>query len=193
MNRLELKFEISNLNEGEIIRDLKLTKEFQDRDITSIYYDTNSFKYYNDSEEGLTPRKKVRVRYYNNLLNSKNLEIKYTLPTYRNKITFNNIKENLIGEYLKEINISEDIKPKILVSYTRKYFKNRKGRFNIDYNIFCQGLNDKKILKVNFKSKKILEFKTLNINEKFKFLSKFPLKENRSSKYCEAIQNLYKI
>ena len=68
MNRLELKFDI-DINEN-LISNLKLTKEFNDRNITSIYYDTDLFKYYNDSEEGLTPRK-VRLRFYNENENKK--------------------------------------------------------------------------------------------------------------------------
>ena len=193
MNRLELKFEISDINEKNLISNLKLTKEFNDRNITSIYYDTDLFKYYNDSEEGLTPRKKVRLRFYNENENKKNLEIKFTLANYRKKITFNNVSEPKIGEYLKKINIDDNIKPKLIINYTRKYFKNRQGRFNIDYNIFCQKFKDSKSFPFNFKSKKILEFKTTKIDEKFNFLSNFSLKENRSSKYCEAIAHLYKI
>ena len=140
MNRLELKFEISDINEKNLISNLKLTKEFNDRNITSIYYDTDLFKYYHDSEEGLTPRKKVRLRFYNENKNKKNLEIKFTLANYRKKITFNNVSELEIGEYLKNINIDDNIKPKLIINYTRKYFKNRQGRFNIDYNIFSKNL-----------------------------------------------------
>ena len=115
MNRLELKFEISDINEKNLISNLKLTKEFNDRNITSIYYDTDLFKYYNDSEEGLTPRKKVRLRFYNENENKKNLEIKFTLANYRKKITFNNVSEPKIGEYLKKINIDDKkIKDEIL-------------------------------------------------------------------------------
>lgn len=193
MNRLELKFEISDINEKNLVNDLKLVKEFNDRNITSIYYDTDSFKYYYDSEEGLTPRKKVRLRFYNENENEKNLEIKFTLANHRKKITFNKVKELEVVEYLKNINIDDIIKPKLIINYTRKYFKNRQGRFNIDYNISCKRFRDSKSFPFNFKSKKILEFKTTRIEEKFNFLSNFSLKENRSSKYCEAIAHLYKI
>ena len=59
-------------NNGELL--------FKERNINSIYYDNNNFKMYFDSIEGTVPRKKIRVRNYNDKLkfNTKenNLELK---------------------------------------------------------------------------------------------------------------------
>ena len=41
-------------------------EQFSSRKITSIYFDNKNFQSYIDSVEGCVPRKKIRVRYYNN-------------------------------------------------------------------------------------------------------------------------------
>ena len=41
------------------------------RVINSCYFDTDSQRLFYESEEGVTPRKKIRVRWYNNELNFK--------------------------------------------------------------------------------------------------------------------------
>ena len=43
-------------------------KIYKDRSIFSCYLDNNHFKMYNDSIEGIVPRKKLRLRSYNELL-----------------------------------------------------------------------------------------------------------------------------
>ena len=35
------------------------------REINSVYFDTDNFDFYLNSEEGVLPRKKIRVRWYN--------------------------------------------------------------------------------------------------------------------------------
>jgi len=54
-------------------------KLFPKRNIISIYFDNLNLSLYNDSIEGIVPRKKIRLRTYNNFTNSHknyNLEIK---------------------------------------------------------------------------------------------------------------------
>ena len=36
------------------------------REINSCYFDTNNLKMFHDSEEGILPRKKIRLRWYKN-------------------------------------------------------------------------------------------------------------------------------
>ncbi len=47
--------------------------------IHSQYFDTRDFKMLFDSEEGLLPRNKIRVRWYDSDLDSLNLEKKFLL------------------------------------------------------------------------------------------------------------------
>ena len=54
-------------------------KLFPKRNIISIYFDNSNLSLYNDAIEGIVPRKKIRLRTYNNSTNSHknyNLEIK---------------------------------------------------------------------------------------------------------------------
>ena len=97
------------------------------RIINSIYFDRHDERYHLDGEEGIVPRKKVRIRWYGLAeLNSEkcNLEIKKTL--YNSKIKFsqpwNKIQKickdeefmNLIKE--KNKSISNILHPKINIS-----------------------------------------------------------------------------
>ena len=45
----------------------KFKRIFKDRVIYSCYLDNQSLKMYNDSIEGIVPRKKLRIRSYNDL------------------------------------------------------------------------------------------------------------------------------
>ena len=69
MSRIEKKFIIDNKNElvfyKWLERKIKLNL-YPDRKILNIYYDNNKLQSYNDSIEGVRPRKKIRVRLYNN-------------------------------------------------------------------------------------------------------------------------------
>ena len=38
---------------------------YPSRRINSLYFDTRGFRMFEESEEGLTPRKKIRIRWYN--------------------------------------------------------------------------------------------------------------------------------
>ena len=63
---------------------------FSSRNISSIYFDNLNKEMFLNSEEGTVPRKKIRIRSYENLLDSslhfeKNFEIKYTYEDFREK------------------------------------------------------------------------------------------------------------
>ena len=89
MERIELKFDITKYSFSKIINKYNLFKIYPERIVNSIYYDTKNLDLYNDSEEGITPRKKFRVRSYNNDL-SKNFEIKQSLSYSRKKTIIKN-------------------------------------------------------------------------------------------------------
>ena len=87
--RHEIKFLINSKEKYELIEKKQLKKLFPDRIVESIYFDTKDFQFFNLSEEGVTPRFKIRLRGYNNQkLN--NLEIKTTNNYHREKVTIKN-------------------------------------------------------------------------------------------------------
>ena len=90
--RHEIKFLINSKEEHELIGKNKLKKLFPDRIVESIYFDTKDFQFFNLSEEGVTPRFKIRLRGYNNQkLNNKRqkqFEINFFL-TFLSRNTLN--------------------------------------------------------------------------------------------------------
>ena len=65
--RIEDKLFILNENLIEFkdfLINKKAKKIFKSRSIKSLYFDNSNLDMYNDSIEGLTPRKKIRIREY---------------------------------------------------------------------------------------------------------------------------------
>ena len=164
---------------------------YKPRIIESLYFDNNSFQIHNDSVEGLTPRKKIRVRNYPNNEDKKiYFEIKYSSVEGRYK-TRKIIDQN---EFLKKR--SEGIfdnqyglcLPKLYVNYTREYFLLNDVRISIDTNIMYR----------NFKTdyqvrddKIIAELKTSINKNADELAEEFPVPRIRFSKYCFGLEKLY--
>jgi len=194
MNRYEIKFDISEYKIFKIIKEYQLKELHPERIIKSIYFDTINYSYFIDSEEGQTPRKKIRLRSYN-LDKSQSLELKFTNSYHREKIVINNFifsNENISRE-VRKFNIYDLIQPKLLVSYTRQYFLSAIGRITIDKNIKYQKVNNKlnTIGAPISDHKTILEVKTQKTNfDKSEILKFINLQESRNSKYCNGV-NLF--
>ena len=98
IKRYEIKFVFTNKDENKLLKNNKLKKIFPDRIVESIYFDTSEFKFFHLSEEGVTPRIKIRMRGYNNGL-LENLEIKKTNNYDREKIVIKKFNYNLTDFY----------------------------------------------------------------------------------------------
>ena len=115
---------------------------FEPRLITSVYFDTADLNMFNDSEEGVLPRKKVRIRWYddNKLFT---LENKTSSIEGRFKVT-NKLKNNLPENELLMRNRMDaqygNIQPTLKVSYKRSYFVFNEMRITFDKNICYQNL-----------------------------------------------------
>ena len=115
---------------------------FEPRLITSVYFDTADLKMFNDSEESVLPRKKVRIRWYddNKLFT---LENKTSSIEGRFKVTSK--LENYISE--SELSVMNrmdaqygNVQPTLKVSYKRSYFVFNKMRITFDKDICYQNL-----------------------------------------------------
>ena len=91
-------------------------KLYNDRLVNSVYYDNNKFQSFYDSEEGVAPRKKIRIRYYENS-KEYNLEKKYTFQSYRAKTSSKITIKNLNNSFSDSI--YGLVRPKVEVSYLR--------------------------------------------------------------------------
>lgn len=190
--RYEIKFMINEKEKSNFLRQNNLFNLFPDRIVESIYYDTKDLYFFNMSEEGVTPRAKVRVRGYNNgKLN--NLEIKTTQNYHREKIVIKNIKvdHHSLHDNLKKVGINKIVYQKLRVKYLRSYYQlDGIGRITMDRDIEFLSPD------VNFHNSKkikciILEVKTQSNKIDKNFIEKIiNFKETRFSKYCTGMNYL---
>ena len=136
--RKEKKFRLSYSDLKKIksyLKTLGLKQLHPPRVIYSKYFDTPNLSMFSDSEEGLLPRKKIRLRWYKNNL-SLNLETKISASEGRFKISKeiiekeNNQKYESISDPMYGI-----IYPTILVIYRREYYLFKKLRLTFDTKI----------------------------------------------------------
>tara|TARA_B100000609_G_C17077610_1_gene362419 strand:+ start:81 stop:692 length:612 start_codon:yes stop_codon:yes gene_type:complete len=190
--RYEIKFIISTKQKINFINKNNLKKIFPDRIVESIYFDTKDLQFFSLSEEGVTPRFKIRLRGYNNEKLS-NLEIKKTKNYHREKIVLKNFQFNNfeLHKTLKHMGINNIVHQKIRVKYLRSYYElNNLGRITMDENIEFfnpskEFRNPKKINKIILEVK--IQSKEIDKNYVEKIIN---LKESRFSKYCVGINCL---
>ena len=192
IKRYELKFVFKYKDENKLLKNNKLKKIFPDRIVESIYFDTSEFKFFHLSEEGVTPRIKIRMRGYNNGL-LENLEIKKTNNYDREKIVIKKFNYNLIDFYkhLKNLGIEGAFTKKLKVKYKRSYYQfENVGRITFDEDIvFSLPGNVNSLIRTNHK---VMEVKVnSNYFDKSKIEKVINLKESRFSKYCIGVNSLY--
>ena len=220
--RLELKF-VSNLNNLNLINMwLKLNsylfrKEYEDRLINNVYFDTFELNSLNSNVLESLKRFKIRYRWFGNLLNKKgSLEIKNKINKYgwkdRYKIKdLSLLKVNSWKSIVKLISsqVPQNVKyllneyrfPVIINQYLREYYisKNKKFRITIDTNIknFSQFLSSNPNLTKSYseKSMVILEVKFLkrDENEIKNLLSQIPIRNSKNSKYLNGFNQIYDV
>ena len=162
------------------------------RIINSKYFDTIGFSMYRDSEEGLLPRKKIRIRNYP--LSSKNihsLEIKVSSIEGRYKTTEKISKQELKSIYKNGYydSVYGPIEKKVSVEYSREYYLFKGIRITRDTEISYLDLCNQS----NAFTEKdvVIEIKAPENTPADFLLRIIPSRRRRFSKYCNAIQNLY--
>ena len=112
---------------------------FPDRKVFSIYFDSVNLDLFRISEEGLTPRRKIRLRWYDkpkNIVNS-TLEIKTTKEHEKTKDKFNisNTDPESLQKFIQSLT-ALNLVPICQIQYHRAYLENRDGtRATIDSRI----------------------------------------------------------
>jgi len=165
-------------------------KIFHPRLIRSLYFDNLNLDMYNDSLEGLVPRKKIRIRKYPDE-KDKNfyLEIKNSSVEGRYKTRSIVNKEKV--EHLKKYGIFDNqygaCFPNVYVSYKREYSIIDDVRISIDRDISYKNYKTNTIYN---DSNAIVEIKT-SIKKNLDDLVKlFPFQRIRFSKYCNGIEKI---
>ena len=192
--RIEEKLYLKNKNLFDFKRLLikKSAKRlYESRIIESLYFDNYNLQIYNDSVEGLVPRKKIRIRNYPNNIDSKiyfeiknsSVEGRFKTREIINKKLFQKKVSNGIFDYQYGMCL-----PKIYVKYNREYFLFKDVRISIDTNIFYRDyktnyqLNDDRV---------IAELKTSITKNTDELIEDFPIQRIRFSKYCFGVEKLY--
>ena len=182
IKRFERKWIFKNDDFLQIINSLLRSKLFFKthyplRKVNSIYFDTLNYISIRQNLDGISDKKKIRLRWYGdlNILNNPEIEIKIkkgfetTKQNIKanelNKIYFKNYNNlEFIKNYInKKLKTKKNIYPILTTNYDREYFisSNSMIRATVDYNlksIFLKNLSQLDIIK-NFKNTCILELK----------------------------------
>ncbi len=206
--RIEKKFVLGKYKENFVKNFLLLNgfiKQFPRRKISSIYLDTINFDHVKDNINGVSERKKIRLRWYDN----NKTKIYFEEKNKRNFLVWKNIKEielsydaeNFIKKlkgyfFSKSFNFTKNFNYQFVlkVSYNREYWvsADKNIRATVDTNINTSLLKNSSTT-VNL-SDTILEFKFHPDNEKYfrNFLNKknYKLRSQKYSKYVRSFTEL---
>ena len=180
------KYEFDLLKSSLLIRDMQPL--YSKRAVNSLYYDTHMYDMFNDSEEGLLPRKKVRIRWYND--NSlPNTEVKTSSVEGRFKTT-------VVGNFSSKSNLPQNLfdsdygtlSPSLLVSYTREYFSLESMRLTFDSSI--KYVNYRRSRNIEYEENQcVMEIKVTSYISDDYIESIIPWPITRFSKYCRGLLN----
>ena len=168
---------------------------YPESNINSVYLDNRNFSMYTDSLEGTVPRKKIRIRNYNNLpvfnKNNNRLELKISSVEGRFKTTKQSENINLSHFKINDINYGVCL-PIICVSYKRIYYSVKNIRLTLDKKIIYRRIKFGKIS--NFCQNEpfnVIEIKYKN-SSLDNSIKSFPFHFVRFSKYARAIELINK-
>ena len=126
---------MAQIQDQLIALDMKELHPF--RVINSCYFDNDSLALFHDSEEGVLPRKKIRIRWYNNVLSfTKEIKISSIEGRFKSvekKPKLQHLNDVLNARYFD--NSYGILKPSLIVSYERHYFSLNSLRITFDRNI----------------------------------------------------------
>lgn len=165
-------------------------KLYPDRKIKSLYFENLNNQMFIDSEEGITPRKKIRIRNYpENNIKEFFIEKKTSSQEGRFKTT-DKIKENKLAKEIFDLKYGI-CKPIVTVSYLREYYKVDNFRLTLDRNLKFKKYSKFSYTKEIKSNKLSLEIKS-NFNYPLDKLEEyFYFERIRFSKYCEGIDMIF--
>tara|TARA_Y100001968_G_scaffold178033_1_gene163019 strand:- start:4370 stop:5005 length:636 start_codon:yes stop_codon:yes gene_type:complete len=196
---------------------LRFIEAYPERIVNSLYYDDNKFSLYDSAQQGISERKKIRIRFYDNGSSGLAIEnkIREGEVNWKTSQTIEEDEKNLLTLELKNkgkknntIIIPKTINgyysPKLLVSYNRKYFvfPEKDYRVTLDTQIKFYKINLMNKT-VELTSERILEHDIIEVKYDYDInidnifinalTSQFNLILSKSSKYCKGIAKHYYI
>ena len=222
MKRYEVKF-ISSIEHLESIKmllesnSLCFKEHFENRQVNNMYFDDLNLKRYYDSEEGVSIRSKLRLRWYKKIFPNSfqpKLEIKEKYGLLNSKKTFllkkynfNDFMQNPKNFVIQDAKNVEnsvffmenliDNFPTIMNSYQRYYYisKNNKVRATIDYDLKYLNVNKFSPYQNNFFNDLIvleIKFDENDYNIANTFITTLPLRIKKFSKYVVGVKTINK-
>ena len=183
--RKEKKFRLT-LSDMQILKSNLLSQGMNElypmRKVNSCYFDTNEMQMFHDSDQGVLPRKKIRIRNYNDeKIFTKEIKISSEEGRYKKtKIILENNYENILD------NIYGKLKPTLFISYFREYFFLKGLRITFDRNIEYKNLRMISLLKMR-DYECVMEIKT-SVDVEDNYITKIiDMPTSRFSKYCRGI------
>ena len=214
--RYERKFLVSSLSREEVESIIRLhpaifRERFQQRFVNNIYFDSYRLDNYHDNIEGQSKRKKVRVRWYNNLFGEVAkpvLELKVKNGELGRKLSYGlepfgisqgtdltsvcDLNQDLLRSSLPGV---RSLVPTLLNRYSRKYFISNDELYRITVDsdqsfsrIYGRGsasenhIEDHKSVVIEVKYSMEQDMKAHNIT------SRFPFRMTKNSKYISGLQ-----
>ena len=187
--RVEEKILVNENDNFLIKKFLKLNsakKLYNPRIVKSLYFDNNSFDMFHNSEEGIVPRRKIRIRSYPKFNNKYFLEIKISSVEGRFKKS-KEISDIQFFKFIKNGIFDKQYghcKPKIYVKYLREYYMIKNTRITYDKDIEYLNVQRRILGKENSKVLELKPNKDKSVDELF---LDFPFSRIRYSKYCFGI------
>ena len=138
--RKEDKFRLSYSDMVKIkdhLLSLGMKELYPSRVINSCYFDNDNLTLFHESEEGVMPRKKIRIRWYDKVM-SFTKEIKTSSIEGRFKTLKKNHKLKHLDDVLNTQYFDSSygiLKPSLIVTYERQYFSFKLLRITFDRNI----------------------------------------------------------
>jgi len=187
--RQEKKFRLTQSDFNTLKNNLRLQGMeplYSSRKINSLYYDTEDHNMFFDSEEALLPRKKVRIRWYEDVKEA-SLEVKTSSIEGRFKTSdrAQSTEKTLLPESLYDTQYGSVI-PSLLVCYSREYFTFKSMRITFDSDI--KYVNKRLSQNVTFVDGEcVMEIKVgIDVDEDY--IERFiPYSTSRFSKYCRGL------
>ena len=165
---------------------------YSSRTINSIYFDNQDYTMYNQSIEGVLPRKKIRLRVYGKEFSpnkSINKETKISSVEGKYKISkkaIDPLQIMKLGIYDQKYGLCL---PVVNIIYERSYYKIKNIRLTLDERIIYKRIVNREVSKFStFDNYNIVELK-YNSEKSINFVRQnFPFERARFSKYCRAIE-----
>ena len=216
--RCEIKFSSYIVNYPLIKKWLKsnnfnFRKEYEDRIINNLYFDSNNLDAYKDNIFGHSSRIRTRLRWYGDFKkrNIGNLELKFKRNIYGWKKIYkikDLILENQLNHKIIKDSISKNLplnariffdrnnKSQIVNQYKREYFISYDKRYRITIDKNMKIFNQRNKSELNLKKKEIIQnyfilevkFDRSCYNKIDTLLHNIPIRASRNSKYVNSIR-----